>query len=113
MPVELKPAATKSRDSSESLAQQESHIWGEAFGAIEEFANPNIFQRWNAPHGGFQNRGELVEIFRQFGKFKILGDGIEGPGLGLGFKGPQQQFPRIFFKIGAIIRIAQYRQIRG
>ena len=39
-------------------------IGGEAFGSVEEFADADFLQRRNTLHRVFQDRREVIEIFR-------------------------------------------------
>ena len=55
----------------------------------------------------------MVEIIGQLGEGEIIGDAAHAghtPRLGNRLEGSQQQFAGVFLEIGAVVRIAQYRQ---
>ena len=53
----------------------------------------------------------MLEVFGQFAEFEILGNAVERPGLGVGLEGAEQQLAGVFLVVGAIVGIAQHRQI--
>ena len=54
----------------------------------------------------------MIEIFLQLVKFKVVGNTVHSPWFGFWFKRTQQEFARVLFVIGVLIRDAQHWQLR-
>ena len=53
----------------------------------------------------------MLEILGQLAELEILGNSVERPGLGVGFERAEQQLAGILLVVGAMVGIAQHRQI--
>ena len=62
-------------------------------------------------HGPFQHRLEMVHVLGQLVEAEVLGDAVHAPGLGVGLEGAQQQLAGVLLVVGALVGIAQHRQV--
>ena len=94
------------------LAQIVAIIGGKAFRPVEEGMDTRLGQHRHAVDRRREDRFEMVEILRQLVKAEVFGNAVHAPGLGLGLKGAEQDFPCVFLVIGAFVGHAQHRHLR-
>ena len=86
-------------------------IRGKGLRAVEEGVDTGLGQHRHTVAGGFQDRLEVVEVFRQLVEFKGVRDAVHRPGFGVWLKCPQQDLTRIFLVIRTFVRHPQDRHL--
>ena len=89
-----------------------ANVWGKTFRATKEFLDAGRGKGGDAVDGILQHRRHVLKITVNLIKTKVRTDAAHTPGLGVGLKGPDQQFAGIVFIVGAGVIVAEHGQIR-
>ena len=95
------------------LAKDIAVIRGKAFRPVEECLDTGRRQHRQTFHGAFEDGFEMIEILGQRVEFKILGNAVHAPWLGIRLKSAKQDLASILLVVGAFIGHPQHRQVRG
>ena len=91
-------------------AQQVGIVRRKAFRPVEECLDAGGFENRHSCDRAFENRFEMVEVFRKLIEFEIFRYAFKRPRLRFELERPEKQFSCVFLVVRALVRNPQHRK---